>query len=51
MAFVLLAHTDTYGDMPCKEYVQARIPEENNVSYNTQEEWRRLLEIRTHTTE
>ena len=38
MAFVLLAHTDTYGDMPCKEYVQARIPEENNVSYNTQEE-------------
>lgn len=38
MAFALLANTDTYGDMPCKEYVQARIPEENNVSYNTQEE-------------
>ena len=38
MAFVLLAHTDTYGDMPCKEYVQAKIPEENNVAYNTQEE-------------
>ena len=38
MAFVLLAHTDTYGDMPCKEYVQAKIPEQNNVAYNTQEE-------------
>ena len=38
MAFVLLAHTDTYGDMPCKEYVQAKIPEQNNVAYHTQEE-------------
>ena len=38
MAFVLLAHTDTYGDMPCKEYVQAKTPEQNNVAYNTQEE-------------
>ena len=38
MAFVLLAHTDTYGDMPCKEYVQAKIPEQNNVAYNSQEE-------------
>ena len=38
MAFALLANTDTYGDMPCREYVQAKIPEENNVSYDTQEE-------------
>lgn len=38
MAFTLLSHTDTYGDMPCKAYVQARIPEENNVAYDTQEE-------------
>ena len=38
MAFVLLAHTDTYGDMPCKEYVQAKIPEENNVPYDTQQD-------------
>lgn len=38
MAFVLLAHTDTYGDMPCKEYVQAKIPEENNVPYDSQQD-------------
>lgn len=38
LAFTMLAHTDTYGDMPFKEYVQAKIPEENNVAYNTQEE-------------
>lgn len=38
MAFAMLANTDTYGDMPFKEYVQAKIPEENNVAYNTQEE-------------
>ncbi len=38
MAFVLLSHTDTYGDMPCKEYVQAKLPEQNNVAYDTQED-------------
>lgn len=38
MAFMMLAHTDTYGDMPFKEYVQAKIPDENNVAYNTQED-------------
>lgn len=38
MAFIALAQTDTYGDMPFKEYVQAREPETNNVAYNTQEE-------------
>lgn len=38
MAFIMLAHTDTYGDMPFKEYVQAKIPKENNVAYNKQEE-------------
>ena len=38
MVFALLANTDTYGDMPCKEYVQAKIPEENNVHYDSQEE-------------
>ena len=32
-AFLALANTDTYGDMPFKEYVQARIPETNNVKY------------------
>lgn len=37
-AFLALANTDTYGDMPFKEYVQARIPETNNVAYDTQEE-------------
>lgn len=37
-AFLALANTDTYGDMPFKEYVQAKIPETNNVSYNTQAE-------------
>ena len=37
-AFLALANTDTYGDMPFKEYVQARIPETNNVKYETQQE-------------
>lgn len=37
-AFLALANTDTYGAMPFKEYVQARIPETNNVKYDTQEE-------------
>ena len=37
-AFLALANTDTYGDMPFKEYVQAKIPETNNVAYNTQVE-------------
>lgn len=37
-AFLALANTDTYGDMPFKKYVQARIPETNNVPYNTQAE-------------
>lgn len=37
-AFLALANTDTYGDMPFKTYVQARIPETNNVPYNTQAE-------------
>lgn len=37
-AFLALANTDTYGDMPFKEYVQAKIPETNNVAYNTQKE-------------
>lgn len=37
-AFLALANTDTYGAMPFKEYVQARVPETNNVAYNTQED-------------
>lgn len=37
-AFLALANTDTYGDMPFKVYVQARIPETNNVPYDTQED-------------
>jgi hypothetical protein len=37
-AFIALANTDTYGDMPFKVYVQAKIPETNKVPYNTQEE-------------
>lgn len=37
-AFLALANTDTYGDMPFKEYVQAKVPETNNVAYNTQKE-------------
>lgn len=37
-AFLALANTDTYGAMPFKIYVQARIPETNNVTYNTQAE-------------
>lgn len=37
-AFLAMANTDTYGAMPFKVYVQARIPETNNVTYNTQAE-------------
>ena len=37
-AFLALAQTDTYGDMPFREYVQARKPETNNVKYDTQEQ-------------
>lgn len=37
-AFLALANTDTYGDMPFKEYAQAKVPEMNNVAYNTQQE-------------
>lgn len=36
--FLALANTDTYGAMPFREYAQARIPETNNVKYDTQEE-------------
>lgn len=35
--FLALANTDTYGDMPLLEYVQAKVPETNNVAYDTQE--------------
>lgn len=34
--FLALANTDTYGAMPLKEYVSARVPETNNVAYDTQ---------------
>lgn len=37
-AFLALANTDTYGDMPFREYVQAKVPETNNVAYDTQEQ-------------
>lgn len=37
-AFIMLSHTDTYGAMPFKVYAQARIPETNNVPYESQEE-------------
>lgn len=37
-AFLALANTDTYGSMPFREYVRARIPETNNVAYDTQQE-------------
>lgn len=36
--FTALANTDTYGDMPFREYVRARVPETNNVAYDTQQE-------------
>lgn len=36
--FLALANTDTYGDMPFKVYAQARVPETNNVAYDTQAE-------------
>ncbi|MFR3549518.1 MAG: SusD/RagB family nutrient-binding outer membrane lipoprotein [Coprobacter sp.] len=36
--FLALANTDTYGAMPLQEYVSARVPETNNVAYDTQEE-------------
>lgn len=36
--FLALANTDTYGAMPLREYVSARVPETNNVAYDTQEE-------------
>ena len=38
MAFMGLANTDTYGDMPFKEYVQAKVPETNNVAYDSQKD-------------
>lgn len=37
-AFLALAQTDTYGDIPFREYVQARKPETNNVQYDRQEQ-------------
>lgn len=37
-AFLALANTDTYGAMPFREYVQAKIPETNNVPYDSQEQ-------------
>lgn len=37
-AFLALANTDTYGDMPFKEYAQARIPETNKVAYDSQKD-------------
>lgn len=36
-AFLALANTDTYGDMPFSVYVRARDPQEGNVPYDTQE--------------
>lgn len=36
--FLALANTDTYGDMPFKVYVQAKVPKTNNVPYNTQQQ-------------
>lgn len=35
-AFLALANTDTYGDMPFKIYASAQTPETNNVPYDTQ---------------
>lgn len=37
-AFLALANTDTYGDMPFREYVQGRVPQTNYVEYDTQEQ-------------
>lgn len=37
-AFITLANTDTYGAMPFKVYAQARIPETNNVEYDSQKD-------------
>lgn len=37
-AFLALANTDTYGDMPFKEYVRGRLPESNNVAYDSQKD-------------
>ena len=34
--FLALANTDTYGAMPFREYVRARVPQTNNVAYDTQ---------------
>ena len=36
--FLALANTDTYGAMPFRQYVRARLPETNNVPYDTQQE-------------
>ncbi len=35
-AFLTLANTDTYGDMPFKIYASAQVPETNNVPYDSQ---------------
>lgn len=37
-AFITLAQTDTYGAMPFKVYAKARIPETNNVEYDSQKD-------------
>jgi len=37
-AFLALANTDTYGDMPFKIYASVQTPETNNVPYDTQAE-------------
>ncbi len=36
--FLALAQTDTYGDIPFREYAQGRMPQTNNVPYDTQEQ-------------
>ena len=37
-AFLALANTDTYGDMPFREYVRGQVPQTNYVAYDSQEQ-------------
>lgn len=42
-AFLALANTDTYGDMPFSVYARGRMPEEGNVPYDSQKEVYEML--------
>ena len=42
-AFLLSAHTDTYGDVPTQYYVKGALPLEENVAYTKQEDVYKII--------